>query len=173
MLQSQAPQKFWPGSSRLCSPWCRPWWAADALPRRWRAALPPACAPRRAGCLKARGWKICAGPSDFQALHHAPMLQMLADDFVQIALVHIGVPDAFRINHQHRPLIARPHAARRVDAHGVCFCGQPQGFLLVLDVIAHLLRTEIVAAILSGFALISAEENMLVKVTHKNNLMKN
>ena len=41
-----------------------------------------------------------------QAFHHPAVDQVFVDDFVNIGLVHIGVPDRFRVDHQHRAFAA-------------------------------------------------------------------
>jgi hypothetical protein len=42
---------------------------------------------------------MCRG---HQSLYHATLFQMAVDDFIYVALIHIGVPHTFRVNHGHR-----------------------------------------------------------------------
>jgi hypothetical protein len=91
---------------------------------------------------------------------------MLFDDLVQIALVDIGVPRAFGIDHDHRAVVTTVHAAGRVDADAIIDVGDAELFDFVFDVIAHLLRAVVIAAALIVGALVGAEKDMFVEVAH-------
>ena len=91
---------------------------------------------------------------------------MFFDDLVQIALIDIGVPNAFGIDHDHRALVAAIHAARRIDADAVLGIRDAELFDFVFDVVTHLLRSVVVAATLVVGALVGAEEYMFVEITH-------
>jgi hypothetical protein len=103
---------------------------------------------------------------NFQPLHYAPIFQMLFDDLVEIAFIHVGVPGAFGINHDDRTVVAAIHASGGVDTDVVLLVGNPEFLDLVLHVIARFLRAVIVAASAAVFALVGAEKNMFVVKTH-------
>jgi hypothetical protein len=63
--------------------------------------------------------------SDFQAFDNLPADDMDVDDFVDIFIVDVGVPDTFRINHHCRSLFAALKAAGFVDPH-FAFAGQAE-----------------------------------------------
>ena len=100
-----------------------------------------------------------------RAFDDATLLQMFADDFVDIFAVHIGVPGFFRINDQYRPELAAVQAASHVDAHAP---GTRKSKRLdaALGVFAYFRRTVIVAARLAAITLIAAEKNVVLKKTH-------
>jgi hypothetical protein len=56
------------------------------------------------------------GESDHQAIDDPAVYQVLLDDFVQVLVVHIGVPRALRVNHQYRPFFATVEATGLIDA---------------------------------------------------------
>src|SRR5665811_776027 len=91
---------------------------------------------------------------------------MLFDDLIEIAFIHVGVPSALGIDHDDRTFVAAIHASGGVDADVVLLVGNAEFLDLVLHVIARLLRTVIVAAGFTAFALVGAEKNMLVVKAH-------
>src|SRR4051812_18919677 len=90
---------------------------------------------------------------------------MLADDFVYILAVHVGVPDTFRIDDDYGTFITAIETAGLVHSH---FAGAGELELLHarLGVVAHLLRRMIVTASRTALALIAAEEDVPLIVAH-------
>src|SRR5690606_15274670 len=58
------------------------------------------------------------------------------DDFIDSCLVHVGVPDTLRINHQYRPLSASVQAACLVDAD-LALAGQSKRLDALLGIVLH------------------------------------
>lgn len=81
------------------------------------------------------------------------------DDFVDVALIHKGVPDSFRINHGDGPTGATVQAARFIDPD-FARPRQPRSLDLRFAAIKSLLCTVIGAAFLCTLALVQAEKNM-------------
>ena len=94
-----------------------------------------------------------------QSINDHAMLQVRVDDFVDIGFVNVGVPNTFRIDHDHRtrgtavqttspvdPYFARPRQARRFD--------------LRLAPIKSRLGPLLAAAGLTRLTLVKAEEDM-------------
>ena len=91
-----------------------------------------ACRP--AHCLAKRlGVHACAGTSaahmagQHQALNHLSVLQVRIDNFVNVMLVNVGVPNRIRVNHSHGPTGASIQTTRLVDTH-TAFAMQFLGF---------------------------------------------
>ena len=93
------------------------------------------------------------------------MQQMLFNDLVYIVLVHIGVPHAIRVHHQHRPFIAAVHATRRIDAN-LALTIEIECSYFVLGIAAQVAGMVIVAASFTRLALIAAEKHMFLIMTH-------
>src|SRR4030067_2789880 len=87
------------------------------------------------------------------------MHQMFVNDLVDVILIHIGVPNAFGINRDHRPLGAAIHAAGVVHA-AFSGAGKLKRFDFPLGVIAHGLRALGGAAGLAVLALIHTKKNV-------------
>jgi hypothetical protein len=118
--------------------------------------------------LPVQEWRISAvQTSNLQTFNNMIMLQVLFDDFIKVAFVYIGVPHPFRIHHYDRSFFASAHATCGIYADTVRVCGDRQGLDPVLDVITHILRIEIIATVLTLFALIGAEKYMFLVVTHE------
>jgi hypothetical protein len=103
-----------------------------------------------------------------QALDNAPLFQMDIEDFVDVGLIDIGVPDTFRVDHQHRPLVAAIHAARAVDA-AFPFAVEVGLFDFFLEVVAHGLSTCRATASGAIVALVGAEKHVVleIRVSHQ------
>src|SRR2546423_3974056 len=104
-------------------------------------------------------------PSHPQPLDDAAVLQVLLDDLVDVGVVEVRVPDAFRIDHDARPLLAAIEAAGLVDAD-LAFAGETELLDAALGVIADLARPLVVAADAAVVALVAAEEDMLCVIGH-------
>ena len=52
-----------------------------------------------------------------QAFHRPAAHQMFTDNFGRIFYMHIAIPDGFRVNDHHRPVLALVQATGLVDAH--------------------------------------------------------
>lgn len=55
--------------------------------------------------------------SNSQSLNYTPIFQMFFDDLVNIFFIHVGIPNFFWVDHDHRTFIASIKAARHVDPH--------------------------------------------------------
>lgn len=93
------------------------------------------------------------------------MDQVLLDDFVDIFLVDVAVPDRFRINDHDRSLGTAVQAAGGVDTHAALSC-DAQLFAAVLGIIPQLLRPILLAALTTALALIGTEKNMMFVIGH-------
>ena len=78
---------------------------------------------------------------------------MLVDDFLDVVLVHVGVPGLLGIAHHHRVLLAAVEAASLVDAN-LAGTAVFQFLEPALGVIAQLGCTAAVAALLALLALV-------------------
>src|SRR5690349_4222646 len=103
--------------------------------------------------------------SNAQPLYDAAVDEMLLDDFVNVFLVDVRVPDRFRIHDHHRTFFASVHAAGLIDAN---FFLARQAKLLdaALGIVTHLLRTMVVTARAGIVALVAAEEYVIAVIAH-------
>ena len=83
---------------------------------------------------------------DAQPFHDATVNQMLVNDFVQISMIHIGIPDCIRIDDDDRPFGAAIQATGIIDAHLVGY-GGTQRLDALLDIITRLLRAALLATL--------------------------
>ena len=93
------------------------------------------------------------------------MHEVFVDDFVDVMLIHIGVPDAFGIDRDHWALRTAIHATRVVNpalSRGVEF----ERFDFFLGVIAHGLRTLGGTAGFAALALVYAKKYVVFVVVH-------
>ena len=102
----------------------------------------------------------------FQAFHDVAFDQMFIDDFIDIIFIDIGVPRFFRVNDDHRAFVTTIQATGIVDAD-FSLAAQLQRFNALFGIIAQFLRAEIVAAFGIALALIGAEKNMVLIITHE------
>ena len=92
---------------------------------------------------------------------------MLVDDFIDIDLIHVGVPHPLRVDGDHRPLVSALHAARVIDA-AQSGRGKFKRFDALFCVIAHGLSAFVGATGATVVALIDAKENVVAVVrTHE------
>ena len=80
-----------------------------------------------------------------QALNHPPIYQVLINDFVNIRLVDIAVPDIIRVDDDYRAFATAIQATGRVDTHLAC-PGNRQFLAALFGVIAQRLRIETLTA---------------------------
>src|SRR4029079_3368469 len=92
-------------SGTLRSSWMRP--AGPASSSRSVCAFIPASSLPSSAQVRRRQ----------QALHHLAVLHVLLDDLVDVVLVDVRVPDAFRVHHGNRAALAAVHATGLVHAH--------------------------------------------------------
>ena len=90
---------------------------------------------------------------------------MFRNDFVDIVLVDVGVPDVVRIDDHHRAFGTTVHATRQINAHPA-FAAQVQLLDAILGVAANTLRVMLVAALASVVALIDTEKYVMLVITH-------
>jgi len=106
------------------------------------------------------GW-WCRLLRQAQALDDLAIFQVRLDDLIDVRFVEIGVPDAFRIDHDHRPFFAALQASGLIDTHFALAC-QPELLDALFGVFLQFLRTATGAALpLAGFALVQAEKNVM------------
>lgn len=91
--------------------------------------------------------------------------QVLIDDFIDILLINIAVPDRFRIHDHDRPLLAAIQTAGLVDAN-FAGAGHAERLDALLAVVPDPAGAMILATSLATVALVTAEENMTLVVTH-------
>jgi hypothetical protein len=90
---------------------------------------------------------------------------MFLNDFLDVFLVNIGVPDGFRIHDHDRPLIAAVEATGLVDPH----LTRPLQLELgnaVFGISLHLGGAKGIATAFTGFALVAAEKNVMFEMAH-------
>ena len=98
-----------------------------------------------------------------QALDRPAELQVRLDDLVDVGLIDIAVPDAFRVHHRHRARSAAVQAAGLVDAH-LAGAGQALGLDALLAVVERRLRAVVGAAGFAIGALVQSKENVTLVV---------
>src|SRR5213079_2831034 len=103
---------------------------------------------------------------DRQALHDAPVAQVLFDDLVDIRTVHIRVPDPFGVDHDAGSFLATIQASRLVDTD-LALARQAELLDALLRVVADLRGALVVAADPLAVALVAAEEHMLGVIRHE------
>jgi hypothetical protein len=101
-----------------------------------------------------------------QALDNASILKMLLNDFVDVFLIHVCVPDIFRVNDNDRAFVATVEAACIVDAYSLALAVKSKRFNAAFCIIAHGLRALVVAADCPIFTLIDTEKHMPLIVAH-------
>ena len=101
-----------------------------------------------------------AKPFDNFALH-----EVRVDDLVDVVLIDVRVPDAFRIHHDTRPLVATVEAARLVDPD-LAFTVQAHLLDPRLRMLLHFRCAMTAAAGSALFALVQAKEHVTLVVAH-------
>src|SRR5690606_35066783 len=104
--------------------------------------------------------------SDHQAADRLAAHEMGVDDLIDVALVEIGVPDAFRVHDKYRAFLATVQAPSLVDANLAGTC-QAQFLDALFGMLLHRLRIAAGAAgtVCPGFALVQTEKHMMTVVT--------
>jgi hypothetical protein len=92
---------------------------------------------------------------------------MLLDDFIDIFLIHIRVPDIFRIHHDDGTLVATVKAPGIVDPYSFCLAVQPERLHTGFSIIPHGLGPMIITANGPWFPLIHTEKYMALIVAHR------
>ncbi len=87
------------------------------------------------------------------------MNQVFLDDFVDVVLIHVCIPDPFRVHDDGRALLASVQAARHVDPN-LALTGKTQRLDFGLGIVAHLLGTAFRTAYTAVLAIIDAEKDM-------------
>jgi hypothetical protein len=104
--------------------------------------------------------------SNAQALYDVTIDEVLVNDFVNIVLIDIGIPNAFRVYDEGRSFIAAIETAGLIDPDASL-----PGNLELLDarfcIVAYCLRAMVVAARAAIVALIATEKNMMFKITQQ------
>jgi len=90
---------------------------------------------------------------------------VLLDDFVDVGLVDVGIPDSLWVDDDHRTFIATVHASGLVDPH-LAFSLEAEFADAVLGIGAKFARAAVVAACLAVLALVAAEKYMSFVVAH-------
>ena len=102
---------------------------------------------------------------DLQALDNPAMQQVILDDFVDIFPVHIGVPDAFRVDDDYRAFITAVKTSCRVDPD-TPLARKPQRLAALLRIVTHGLRIIALAACTAIRALVDTEKNVILIIVH-------
>jgi hypothetical protein len=100
-----------------------------------------------------------------QALNHPPVDQVLIDDFVNILLIDIAVPDVVGIDHYDRTFTAAIQTPGSIDTD-FAGTGDTQFLAALFRVIAHCLGIEALTAGGTVGAQVNAEEDMISVVGH-------
>lgn len=103
--------------------------------------------------------------SNLQTLDDSPVFQMLLDDFTDIGLIGIAVPDRIGIDDQHGTFLAAVETAGVVDT-AFSRAGHFELFQAIFRIIAKLPGIVILATSRAVLALIGAKKYMVFKVTH-------
>jgi hypothetical protein len=104
-------------------------------------------------------------PSDAQSLDRPSVEQVLFNDFVNIFLIYVGIPDSFRINDQHRPFVTAIQATRRVYAYAT-HTTDPQLLASLFGVLAQPPGIKPLTARAAILAEVGTEEQMVLIVGH-------
>ena len=94
--------------------------------------------------------------------------EMTVDDFVNISLAVIAIPDALWIDGDRRAFVAASHAAGRVDADTAGH-SQSELFDPVLGIVPHCRRIMILATGPTVLTLVGTEKNMIF-VIHQDKI---
>jgi hypothetical protein len=101
--------------------------------------------------------------SYLQAFHNATVLQVFADDFVDIGFIDVGVPDAVGVHHEHRAIIATVEATCLVDAD-IAFALETERRNAALGIGLHSSCAAVIAGDFAFAALIAAEEDVVLEI---------
>ena len=100
-----------------------------------------------------------------QPLNPLPFNQMLLDNFIEILLIHIGIPGFFRVNDYNGAFVAAAEAAGAVDSY-LAFAVDTQFFTAVFYIFAHLPGIKSLAAGGAVFAVVGAKEYVSGVIGH-------
>jgi hypothetical protein len=102
---------------------------------------------------------------NLQAFNHPPMYQMFLDDFFNVFLVDIRVPNGFGIDHKYRTIVAAIHATGLVDAY-FALTLELEFADAILGVGLHLGGAQAVATGFTFGTLVAAEKNVMLEMAH-------
>jgi len=102
---------------------------------------------------------------DLQAFDNSAVEQVFLDDLVDIPLIHIGVPDAFGVNHDHGAFLATVQTPRRVYPHAAP-AGDTQLFAAPFGMITHRQCVEALATGAAIGTLVGTEKDVIAIVVH-------
>jgi hypothetical protein len=109
------------------------------------------------------------GASDLETVYGFACNEVLIDNFVDIGMVHVLVPGLFRIDDQHRSILAAVQAACGVDTDLVR-AADTQLLAALLGVIAQLLGATVITGLAPIITLVGAEEYVVPVVAHGQKL---
>jgi hypothetical protein len=101
--------------------------------------------------------------SNLQAIYDAPLLQMFRNDLIEVLLVQVGVPNTFRIDHDHRSLATPVQATGAIDTHPA-LARQAQGLDPIFDIGAQLRGAALLTALAAIVPFIGAEKYMVAVI---------
>jgi hypothetical protein len=101
--------------------------------------------------------------SNLQAIYDAPLLQMFRNDLIEVLLVQVGVPNTFRIDHDHRPLATPVQATGAIDTHPA-LARQAQGLDPIFDIGAQLRGAALLTALAAIVPFIGTEKYMVAVI---------
>ena len=96
---------------------------------------------------------------------------MLADDFIDIGLSLIVIPNLFGIDHHHWAFLTTVEATGVIDTH-FALPGQAKRLAFFLGVIAQVARASLAAGRATVVSLVGAKENVVFVVTHNDRFNK-
>jgi hypothetical protein len=102
---------------------------------------------------------------DLQAFDNPAMQQVLLDDFVDIFPIHVGVPDAFRVDDDYRPFLAAVKTSCRVDPD-TPLVRKSQCLAALLGIVTHGLRIKALSTCAAIRALVDTEKNVITIIVH-------
>ncbi len=100
---------------------------------------------------------------DQQPLHHLPILEVRIDDFIDVAFIHVGIPDRLRIHHGNRAGGTTIQATGLVDPD-LARTGKTGRLDTLLAAVEAGLSSMLGTTGLTILALVQAKENMPLEI---------
>lgn len=103
---------------------------------------------------------------DLEPLNHPTVLQVLADNFIDILFIDVGIPNLFRIDDCHRALLTAAQATGKVNPDPT-LAGQAQLLRALLGIVTHRPGTEVCATGFTARPLVGTEKHVVFVIAHK------
>jgi hypothetical protein len=104
---------------------------------------------------------------NLQAADDMSLLQVFRNNLIDVFPVHVGVPNAFRIDHDHRPLTAAIQATGGIDSRPA-FARQTQGLDPLLGISAQFGGPALLATLAAIVPFIGAKKYVVTVIGHKS-----